>query len=191
MDARSQSPPPARKLNTVSKSQPVKNSQKPRELPPESGEAKLQSDRFNRAMELFHARELRKARDLFEQAAAGPSREMAFSAKMHQKMCEQRLEKQAPAPQSAEDHYAYGVALTNERRFDEARKHLEQALKMREADHYHYALALATALSGDVTLAAKHLARAIEMRPQNRAAARNDSDFAAALQHPALQALLA
>lgn len=156
----------------------------------QSAEAKAQADQFGKAMELFHARELKKARDLFEKASEGPNREMGFSAKMHQRMCEQRLEKQNVALHSAEDYYNYGVALTNQGRLEDARKNLEHALKLQETDHSHYALALALGQAGEMDAAAKHLARAFELEPRNRTTIRNDPDFTELLRHPVLHDLL-
>lgn len=166
----------------------------PKPAPPsrasESGEAKLQMESFNRGMELFHARDFRRARDQFEKAASGPNREIVFSARTHQRMCEQRLEKPAPSLETAEDYYNYGVALTNERRLDEARKHLEKAASMRSADHYEYALALCLGLAGEIDQAAAHLRRAIELDARNRVAVRNDADFSELLHHAAFQSVL-
>ena len=156
----------------------------------QSAEAKAQADQFGKAMELFHARDLKKARDYFEKASEGPNKEMAFAAKTHQRMCEQRLEKQTVTLNTPEDYYNYGVALTNRGQLAEARKNLEQALKLEEADHYHYALALAVGQAGDLEAAAKHLARAFELNPRNRTSVRNDPDFVELLKNPALQELV-
>jgi tetratricopeptide (TPR) repeat protein len=141
-------------------------------------------------MKLFHEREFRQARDLFEKASSGPNREIVFAARTHQRMCEQRLEKSAVRLETPDDYYNYGVALTNERRLDEARKYLEKAVSMRSADHYEYALALCLGLEGDIDGAASHLRRAIELDPRNRSAVRKDSDFSELLQHAAFQAVL-
>jgi tetratricopeptide (TPR) repeat protein len=158
--------------------------------PSDSPEAKLQMESFDRGMELFHARDFRRARDAFEKAASGPNREIVFAARNHQLMCERRLEKNTPALETAEDYYNYGVALTNERRLEEAQKHLEKAISMRSADHYHYALALCLGLEGKMEPAADHLRRAIELDPRNRVAVRNDPDFSELLHHASFQAAL-
>jgi tetratricopeptide (TPR) repeat protein len=92
--------------------------------------------------------------------------------------------------ETPDDYYNYGVALTNERRLDEARKHLEKAVSLRAADHYEYALALALGLAGDMEAAAKHLRRAIALDPRNRVTVRNDSDFSELLRHTAFQSVL-
>jgi Flp pilus assembly protein TadD len=107
-------------------------------------------------------------------------------------MCERRLSSPAPAPKTAEEHYTYAIALINSRDLDTARQHLETALGMApESDHFYYALALCLGLSGDSQGAYRNLKRAIELRPQNRIAARQDSDFAPLINQPPIDRLLA
>ena len=43
-------------------------------------------------MKLFHARKLQEARDLFQQAADGPERDVAQRAQLHIAMCDRRLQ---------------------------------------------------------------------------------------------------
>ncbi len=146
---------------------------------------------FENAMKLFHARQLREARQLFEAAAAGPERDVAQRARLHIAMCDRRLEHPPVDLQTAEDHYNYGVALINTRKLSEARSHLEAALATSpDADHIHYALALAQALMGDSARACESLRRAIELEPRNRLIARQDADFAPLASHPPFSALL-
>jgi tetratricopeptide (TPR) repeat protein len=146
---------------------------------------------FEAAMKLFHARNLREARALFQMAAEGPERDVANRARLHISMCDQRLEQAKPNLATAEDHYNYAVTLLNTRNLPEARSHLEQALKMSPgADHVHYALALAQALGGDLTNAHQSLKHAIELEPRNRLLARQDTDFAPLANRPPFDALL-
>jgi Flp pilus assembly protein TadD len=106
-------------------------------------------------------------------------------------MCEQRLQKAAPALSTAEDYYNYGIALMNERHLDSAQKQFETALKMApQADHIAYALALCLGLKGDSAGAYNHLKRAIELQPRNRALARSDPDFADIARRPPLSELI-
>src|SRR5262245_39827245 len=65
---------------------------------------------FEAAMKLFHARKLKEARELFEQAAAGPERDVAQRARLHMAMCDRRIGQPAVELGSAEEHYNYGVA---------------------------------------------------------------------------------
>src|SRR5215471_8598890 len=142
---------------------------------------------FEAAMKLFHARKLKEARDLFEQAAAGPERDVAQRARLHIAMCDRRLAQQPVELGSAEEHYNYGVAMINSRKMSEARTHLEIAPG---SDHIHYALALAQALSGDLTAAHDNLKRAIALEPRNRLIARQDADFAPIVSQQPFQSLI-
>ncbi len=153
--------------------------------------AQKQLSSFEAAMKLFHARNMKDARALFETAAAGPERDVAQRARLHIAMCDRRLQQAAPALQTAEENYNYAVTLLNTRNGAEARQYLEKALELEpEADYVHYAMALARAMGGDVSGAAEHLRRAIELEPRNRIIARQDADFAPLANQPAFDALL-
>ena len=171
--------------STVKSSEPVRAAAPP----PSNGQKQLSS--FEAAMKLFHARNLKPARDLFEQAAQGPERDVAQRSKLHIAMCNRRLEQDNVSLHSAEDYYTYGIALLNSRKIQEARTHLEQALRLApESDHILYAVAAAQALNGDLTGAHEHLKRAIELEPRNRLHARQDTDFAQLAHQAPFEALL-
>jgi len=158
-------------------------------LPPTHGQRQRGS--FEAAMKLFHTRDMKQARELFEQAALGPERDVAQRSRLHIAMCDRRLERDGVSLRSAEDYYTYGIALLNSRKIPEARTHLEQALRLApEADHIHYAMAAAQVLHGDLTGAHEHLKRAIEIEPRNRLHARQDTDFAHLSHQPPFEALL-
>ncbi len=157
---------------------------------PTEDPASQQANQFDQAIALFQSGQFQAARALFEQVAEGPTRDLAFSAKMHVRMCEKRMEQAAPALETAEDHYTYGVALTNQRRLPEAQRQFQQALAMKEASYFHYALGYCLALSGDAPAAIQHTRRAIEMDAANRTALRNDAEFMAALGSANVQAIL-
>jgi tetratricopeptide (TPR) repeat protein len=153
--------------------------------------AQEQLSTFEAAMKLFHARRLQEAQELFARAAAGPERDVAHRALLHEAMCHRRLEQSAPALNSAEDHYNYGIALVNTRSLPQAREHFEKALELApNSDHIHYALALAQAFSGDVGSAFENLRRAIDLEPRNRILARQDADFAPLANQPPFDSLL-
>jgi tetratricopeptide (TPR) repeat protein len=158
---------------------------------PQKLNAQKQLASFESAMRLFHARQLQKARELFQEAAQGPERDVAQRARLHIAMCDRRLQHETPTLRSADDYYNYGVALINTRKLAEARQHLERALEIAPgADHIHYALALAQALGGDLSNAHENLRRAIEIEPRNRIMARQDADFAPLANQPPFDALL-
>ena len=157
-----------------------------------ANEAQKQKDAFEKATKLFHARNFSDALTQFEAAAGGPSIEITHVARLHVKMCQQRIQKPAAALSNPEDYYNYAVTLINQRQLDEAEKQLKIALDAKEAaDHFQYAMALCLGLKGNFEGAAKHLARAIELLPSNRAIARNDPDFREILQSAPLRALYA
>src|SRR5262249_4891956 len=81
--------------------------------PPGLSEAKAQYAAFERAVALLHKRRYREAKEMFERARRGPSREIAANAATHVRMCERRLTTAAPEPKSAEEHYNYAIALIN------------------------------------------------------------------------------
>jgi tetratricopeptide (TPR) repeat protein len=138
-----------------------------------------QSGAFESAIRCFHAGNFVKARELFQQATKGPSREVAHAARLHVRMCDQRIAKPEPTLHTAEEHYNYAIALMNQRKLELAERHLQQALTLApRGDHLYYALALCRGLSGDLEGAYTHMKRAIELHPRNRATARNDPDFA-------------
>jgi len=146
---------------------------------------------FEAAMKLFHARQLKEARDKFQHAAQGPSSDVANRSRMHMSMCDRRLQQTTVNLRSAEDYYNYGIALINSRNVSEARQHLEKALEIApQSDHIHYALALAQALGGDLASAHENLKRAIELEPRNRLIARQDADFASIANQPPFDTLI-
>ena len=53
-----------------------------------------QRSAFDAAIKLFHARNMKQARELFEQASAGPERDVAQRARLHMAMCDRRLEQE-------------------------------------------------------------------------------------------------
>ncbi|HTS30975.1 MAG TPA: tetratricopeptide repeat protein [Bryobacteraceae bacterium] len=157
----------------------------------QANDPRKQLGAFEAAMKLFHARQLREARELFVNAAGGPESDVAQRARVHIAMCDRRLEQAPVNLLSAEDYYNYGVALINTRNMAEACVHLKKALEIApNADHVHYALALAQALGGDPMRAYESLRRAIELEPRNRIIARQDQDFAPLAHQPPFDTLL-
>jgi len=153
-------------------------------------EAQTQLERFEQAMAAFHARDLKRAAELFALVAQGPAREVALAARSHREMCERRLSRQTPKLETADDHYHYGVALINQRRIADGVAHLRKSLELQPTAHAHYALSVAHALERRFDDSAQHLAESIRLDPSVRITARNDPDLADFLQEPALRAVL-
>jgi tetratricopeptide (TPR) repeat protein len=178
----------------VAKPSSAKNGRPAKAAPPPpappSG-AKTQYDAFERAIQLLHKRSFREAKELFEKARTGPNLEIAVNAATHVRMCERRLAAPLPEPKSAEEHYNYAIALINLRDLEQARRHLEIALKTEpRADHVHYAMGVCLALSGEAQGAYDSLKRAIELQPRNRMVARQDSDLDGVSHQPKISRLL-
>ena len=155
-------------------------------IPPPS-----QPELFEKGIALFRQGSFAEALVFFEKATEGPILEMGGSARAHARMCALRIERAAPDLKTADDHYNWGVALLNQRRFREAAERLEEARRLApDGDHVHYALALSQGLGGDILGASQSLRRAIELQPRNRGQARNDPDFFPLLFRQPIAALL-
>ena len=147
---------------------------------------------WEEAVKLFTNGKFADARAKFQQVTAGPRAEISDKARTYAQMCERRMGPQRPQLKTAEEYFTYGVERLNARDLEEARVHLEKALKMAPAgDHVFYALALCSGFEGDGAAAAENLRRAIEIEPGNRIHARQDVEFQSlAQQYPALRSLL-
>ena len=172
----------------------TKNSKTPANTPVESpappAQNRPQAETFEKAMQLFHQRDFRRALPLFEQAAEGPVMGMVHSARTHLRMCESRLANRDPSTRDSEQNYHFGIAQVNLRNFTAAVAALEASVKQRETDYAHYALAVALGNLGKLDQAVPHLRRAIQMQPRNRTAALTDPDFSELAKHQPIRDLL-
>jgi tetratricopeptide (TPR) repeat protein len=147
---------------------------------------------YEQAVQHFHQQKFVKAKELLEKVEAGPSKELADRARIHLRIVEQRMAKQAaPSVRTPEEHYQSGVAMMNLGRWDEAREHLLRAKKLApKADYVFYAMAALDCLTGEAESAMENLKIAIQLRPENRYHARNDEDFAFLQEDPRFTELL-
>jgi len=147
---------------------------------------------YEEALKLFQQQKFHRAHEVLERVVEGPSKELGDRAKVHLRICEQRISRlPAPTAKSAEDHYTQGVTLMNLGRWDEAREHLDRARKAApKADHIVYAMAALDCLTGEADSAMENLKVAIQLRPENRYHARNDEDFAFLQEDPRFTELL-
>ena len=128
----------------------------------------------------FHKQNFEKAKDIFEKLASSGVAGVAERARVHLRLCEQRLSRPAPAPKKTEDLYTLGVGALNSRRLDDAIEYLNKAQKSApKLEYIRYALAAAYSLRGDAEDALQNLKAAIALRPQNRIQAKRDEDFQA------------
>lgn len=147
---------------------------------------------YEEAVVYFQQQKFHKAQQAFLKSLEGPGAEIADRAKMHLRVCEQRIARAANAtPRGSDEHYHQGIALMNLGRWDEAREHLERARKLAaKADYIHYAIAALDCLVGESDSALRSLKTAIELKPENRYHARNDEDFASLFDDPRFTELL-
>lgn len=170
------------------------SSAKARVMPPDpDAPAKRQQLKlYEEALKHFQQQKFQRAQQVLERVLEGPSKELGDRAKVHLRICEQRISRlPAPIAKSAEDHYTQGVTLMNLGRWDEAREHLDRARKAApKADHIVYAMAALDCLTGEADSAMANLKVAIQLRPENRYHARNDEDFAFLQEDPRFTELL-
>ncbi len=146
---------------------------------------------FEAATRYTQKQNYERAKEIFEKLAEGPIAEVSERARMHLRLCEQKLQAAAPSAKTAEDYYNYGVAELNARRLESAIERLSKADRLApNQEHVRYALAAAYALQSHVNLALENLKAAIALRPENRFQARHDEDFASLAGDPRFKHLL-
>lgn len=152
-----------------------------------------QVELFQKAMESFRAADFPGAVSLFEVVEKGPDGAMRHRAKVHIRICRQRMGSDTVDLKTVEDHYNYGIRLINDRQLDEAAEHLRKALSLAKDPpaHVHYALAVVAALEQKPELSYEELEQAIEMDPLQRLIARRDPDLAGLAETPQIAELLA
>jgi tetratricopeptide (TPR) repeat protein len=157
-----------------------------------SAAVKQQLKQYEEALKYFQQQKFSRAKQLLDKVIVGPSKELGDRAQVHLRMCEQKISRlPAAVLKTAEDHYTQGVAMMNLGRWDDARVHLERALKASpKADHIVYAMAALDCLTGEAESAMENLKLAIQLRPENRYHARNDEDFAFLQEDPRFTELL-
>jgi tetratricopeptide (TPR) repeat protein len=149
-------------------------------LPKQDGDASYQTAvrNFEAATRHFQKRNYERAKELFAKLAETAPLGVADRAKVHLRLCNQRL---APRPvrlKTAEDYYVAGVSALNDRRLDQAVECLARSTKLDpKREESHYALAVAYALQGKTDPALEQLKVSIRLRPQNLFQARTDEDL--------------
>jgi cytochrome c-type biogenesis protein CcmH/NrfG len=146
---------------------------------------------FEIAMRALQKQNYDKAAEVFEKLIDSEAREVAERARVHLRLCQQRADRAAPAPKSAEEYYTLGVACLNAGDFELAVEHLSRANKLKPSqDHIRYALAAAHARQGNADAGIEHLQAAVALRPENRIQARHDEDFQGLFSDPRFRRLL-
>jgi tetratricopeptide (TPR) repeat protein len=133
---------------------------------------------YEGAIRLFQKENYDKAREVFEKLVAQGPAEIADRARIHLRICDQKMNRTNSALRSADDYYLTGVAELNARNLEAALEHLTKALKMdSNRGEIRYALAAVHALQGNADVAIEQLKSAIEARSGLRFQARQDGDF--------------
>ena len=147
---------------------------------------------YEEGLKLFQQQKFARATEALERVTQGPNKELADRARVHLRICSQRLSRSSqPSLKSADDHYNQGIAMMNLGRWDDARVHLDRARKAApKADHIVYAMAALDCLTGEAESSMTNLKIAIQLRPDNRYRARNDEDFAFLQEDPRFTELL-
>ena len=146
---------------------------------------------FETAARYFRRENFGKAKEIFEKLVESPTLEVAARARVHLRLCGQKLDRSALGAKTADDHYNLGVSKLNSRRLEEAVGHLAKANKLApNREHVRYALAAAHALQGKNEAALEHLKAAITLRPENRFHARHDEDFGSLAADPRFKRLV-
>jgi tetratricopeptide (TPR) repeat protein len=139
----------------------------------------------------FQKQNYDRAAEIFARLVDSDARDVAERAQVHLRLCRQRTGRPAPAPKSADEYYALGVACLNGRDLQQAVEHLSKADKLKpNQDHIRYALAVSHALEGNVDAAFAHLEAAFALRPENRIHARRDEDFQGLVADPRFRRLI-
>jgi len=159
---------------------------------PDAAAKQQQLKLYEEALKYFQEQKFHRAKQVLEHVTEGPNKELGDRARVHLRICDQRISRPAVLPlKSAEDYYTQGVALMNLGRWDEAREYLDRAHKAApKADHIVYAIAALDCLTGEADSAMANLKIAIQLRPENRYHARNDEDFAFLQEDPRFTELL-
>ncbi len=147
---------------------------------------------FEVGVRQFQKGSYQKAAEIFQNLTRHPAREVADRARIHLRLCEQRMGRETPVIRTAEEHYLQGIAALNSRQLGLAVEHLSKSDKLGPGrEHVQYALGAAYALQGETEQALTHLRAAIQLRAGNRILARRDVDFQALSREPRFQQLLA
>lgn len=132
-----------------------------------------------------------KAKEILEKlVTTGPS-EIADRARVHLRLCEQKLHTAGKTLRTAEDYYVAGISELNARKLEQAVEYLTKADQLEPGrEETHYALAAAYALLGNAEIALENLKASIALRPQNRFQARHDEDFQSLASDPRFTSLV-
>lgn len=135
---------------------------------------------YEAAMRQIQRQNYEKAKEILDKLDRSAPVWVADRARVHLRLCEQKLHPPAKPLKNAEDLYVAGVSELNARRVAQSLEYLTKAERLDpNREEIHYALAAAYALQGNTGAALEHLHESIRLRPGNRFQARLDEDFEA------------
>jgi tetratricopeptide (TPR) repeat protein len=138
---------------------------------------------FEKGVRALGKKDYERAGELFEELIDGfpDERDLLERARAYKAVCDRALAeaRRSPfKPRTFEEMLQYGVFLHNRGEYEEALRHLRQAVELHpKNEHALYCLAATAARAGDTPAALKALRSAIAAGPANRAQARSDPDF--------------
>jgi tetratricopeptide (TPR) repeat protein len=149
---------------------------------------------FEKAVKAMGKKDHERALELFDSliSAHAEERDLVERARAYRVACERAAEKRpAFRPKTFEELLHYGVFLHNRGEYQEALRHLGQAVEMHpKNEHAQYCLAASAARAGEAEAALKALRSAIAASAANRTQARGDSDFDPLREHEEFVALV-
>jgi tetratricopeptide (TPR) repeat protein len=138
---------------------------------------------FEKGLRALGKKDYERAGEIFQELIDSypEERDLLERTRAYRAVCEraQAESKRSPfKPKTFDEMVNYGVYLHNRGEFEEALKHLRQAVELHpKNEHGLYCLAATAARAGDTPSALKALRSAIAVGPSNRAQARTDPDF--------------
>lgn len=138
---------------------------------------------FEKGVRALGKKDYERAGELFQELIESypEERDLLERARAYRAVCERAVAeaRRSPfKPKTFEEMLQYGVFLHNRGEYEEALRHLRQAVELHpKNEHALYCLAATAARAGDTPTALKALRSAIAAGPANRAQARSDPDF--------------
>lgn len=138
---------------------------------------------FEKGLRALGKKDYERAGEIFQELIDSypDERDLLERARAYRAVCERTLSESRRSPfkpKTFDEMVQYGVILHNRGEYEEALKHLRQAVELHpKSEHAQYCLAATAARAGDTPTALKALRSAIAVGPANRAQARSDPDF--------------
>lgn len=187
----------ARKTESRARSQAAptyRASSPPAEKPPPRRSTYVEAvGHYERGLELLQRHEFPAAAEAFRTVLDRypEERELHDRVRLYLRVCARETEPPPPPPQTVEERVYRATVAINAGTLDEALEQLRLAHAQEpENDHVLYMLAMVSALRRRADETVAYLRRAVELNPENRALARQESDFDAVREYEPFRQLL-